>query len=71
MKEIMNYVNRWYLFVLAIALSLTAAFFYLKYATPIYKITSTLLIEDDKEKGQQALQALPLAIWICSGWQRQ
>ena len=49
MKEIMTYVNRWYWFVLAIGLCLTCAFFYLKYATPIYKITSTLLIEDDKK----------------------
>jgi len=49
MKEIMTYVNRWYWFVLAIGLSLTSAYFYLKYATPVYKITSTLLIEDDKK----------------------
>ncbi|WP_207533042.1 GumC family protein [Desertivirga arenae] len=61
MKEIMTYVNRWYLFVLAIAISLTSAFFYLKFATPIYKITSTLLIEDNKEKGNQVLQGTPFS----------
>jgi len=59
MKEIMNYVNRWYVFVLALVISFTLAFFYLKYATPTYKITSTLLIEDDKNKGEGILKGTP------------
>ncbi len=49
MKDLMKYVNQWYLFVIALALSLTLAYFYLHTATPEYKISSTLLIQEDKK----------------------
>lgn len=35
-------------FVVAMAVALTTAFFYLRYSTPIYKVSATLLIKDEK-----------------------
>ncbi|WP_256010048.1 GumC family protein [Desertivirga xinjiangensis] len=49
MNEIMKYLKYWYIFIITVAISVTLAFFYLRYATPEYKITSTLLIQDDKK----------------------
>ncbi|WP_349784961.1 polysaccharide biosynthesis tyrosine autokinase [Pedobacter sp. ASV1-7] len=50
MKEIVQkYSKYWYVFVFSIGLSISAAYFYLKNTPPIYKISSTLLMEDDKK----------------------
>lgn len=44
-----KYVRYWYLFALGIAMALTLAFLYLRYATPEYTIKSKVLIRDDKK----------------------
>ncbi|TPE39988.1 GumC family protein [Pontibacter mangrovi] len=44
-----RYLRYWYLFVLGVILCLGLAFVYLRYATPAYQISSTLLIKDDKK----------------------
>ena len=47
-KEIFwKYFQYWWLFVLVVGLSLTAAWLYLRYKKPVYSVTSTLLIRDD------------------------
>ena len=43
-----KYVRHGGWFIVALAFSLTAAFFYLRYSTPIYKVSATLLIKDEK-----------------------
>ncbi len=43
----MRYLKNWYVFVLCIGMSLGAAYAYLAYSTPQYKVSSTLLIQDD------------------------
>lgn len=49
-KEIVQkYSKYWYIFVLSIGLSFLAAYLYLQHTTPVYQITSTLLMEDDKK----------------------
>lgn len=56
MKEsVMKYLKYWYVFLIAIAISVAAAFLYLSTVTPKYKISSTLLMQDDK-KGDGALK---------------
>ncbi|MDF9799721.1 tyrosine-protein kinase Etk/Wzc [Catalinimonas alkaloidigena] len=47
---IRKYVRYWYWFVIGVAGSLFLAFIYLRYTTPEYSISSTILIKED-EKG--------------------
>ncbi|MET3114430.1 tyrosine-protein kinase Etk/Wzc [Pedobacter sp. CG_S7] len=47
--QIMKYVRYWYFFAIAILLGIGGAYFYLKITVPLYKITSTLLIQDDSK----------------------
>jgi tyrosine-protein kinase Etk/Wzc len=54
--KIMPYLNRWYVFLIVMAVSLIAVKLFLMYVTPQYKITSTLLIPDDK-KGDGILKS--------------
>lgn len=46
-NQLMKYVKYWYLFLLGILLSTGIAYAYLKITTPLYKVTSTLLIQED------------------------
>src|SRR5690554_474157 len=46
---ILRYLRYWYLFLIGIILSGTGAWLYLRYSTPEYSISSTLLIKDDKK----------------------
>jgi len=52
----MPYLKRWYTFLAGLFVCLLFAWGYLNYVTPRYKITSTLLIPDDK-KGDGILKA--------------
>lgn len=46
LKEAMKYVRYWYVFLLTVGLSLTAAFLYIQFSIPSYKVSSTLLIKE-------------------------
>ncbi|QEM10950.1 GumC family protein [Mucilaginibacter rubeus] len=50
------YLSGWYLFLISMVVCIAAAWTYLNYVTPLYKITSTLQIPDDK-KGDGILKA--------------
>lgn len=56
LKGIINqYLQYWYLFVLGAVLSIGTAYVYLRYyAIPLYSISSTILIKDDKAGGDLA-----------------
>jgi len=43
-----KYLRHGWWFALSVVVSLMVAFFYLRYATPIYKVSATLLIKDEK-----------------------
>ncbi|SDM17429.1 GumC family protein [Pedobacter antarcticus] len=50
LNEILSkYLYHWPVFVLGLILTLTIAFLYLRYTKPIYEITTTLLIKDEKK----------------------
>lgn len=50
LKEIgQKYLKYWYVFVLCIGLSILGAFIYLQTIAPKYKVSSTLVVEDDKK----------------------
>ena len=52
LKEFLNkYLIHWYWFVLASCIGLLVAFLYLRYTTPQYQITTTILVKDDKKGG--------------------
>jgi tyrosine-protein kinase Etk/Wzc len=49
-REVLTkYLYHWPVFVLGVVLCLFIAFIYLRYTQPIYQITGTLLIKDDKK----------------------
>ena len=50
-EQIDLYLIHWKWFVLAIVACLTVALLFLRYATPVYKISATILIKDDKKGG--------------------
>jgi len=52
-----RYLPYWPLFVIFTIISLTSAFFYLKYTTPIYESSAVILVKDDK-KGVDASKVL-------------
>jgi tyrosine-protein kinase Etk/Wzc len=54
--NLMPYLKYWYWFAVGLLICLLGTYIYLAYTTPIYKITSTLLIPDDK-KGDGILKA--------------
>lgn len=58
-----RYQPYWPLFLLAIGLALAVAFVYLRYATPMYRISSTLLIKDDQNGGIAASMTETLDIF--------
>ncbi|WP_228098988.1 polysaccharide biosynthesis tyrosine autokinase [Pedobacter sp. MC2016-24] len=43
----MKYVRNWYLFVIVLAMSVGGAYLYLECTVPLYKVTSTLQIQED------------------------
>lgn len=44
-----RYFPYWELFILLLLISLTFAWFYLRYKIPVYESTSTILVKDDKK----------------------
>ncbi|MDB5157643.1 MAG: polysaccharide biosynthesis tyrosine autokinase [Mucilaginibacter sp.] len=48
-------IAKWYLFLISVFLCLLASVLYIKYSVPEYKITSKLLVEDQKNSGGGAL----------------
>jgi capsular exopolysaccharide synthesis family protein len=57
-----RYIRNWYWFAISIGLMCVAAFFYLRYKTPIYKSQASVLIKDEKKGLDQesALQELEI-----------
>ena len=49
--EIQKYVSHWRLFVVGGLISIIAAFIFIRYTTPTYKVDATIMIEDNKQAG--------------------
>ncbi len=45
-------LSYWYLFAIALTVTLSAAYFYLEYTMPIYESEAMILIKDDENSGQ-------------------
>ncbi|WP_455585393.1 GumC family protein [Bacteroides sp.] len=54
-----NYLIHWKWFILSIILCWAGSWFYLRYATPVYNVSATVMIKDDK-KGSRASEMLAL-----------
>jgi tyrosine-protein kinase Etk/Wzc len=50
-EQIEKYFAHWKWFLFAVIIALTCAFIYLRYATPLYKASATILVKDDKKGG--------------------
>jgi tyrosine-protein kinase Etk/Wzc len=48
-----QYVYHWPLFIIGLAITFTAAFFYLKTVKPVYEVKATLLIKNEKKSSDQ------------------
>lgn len=46
-----KYLSYWRWFILSVIICLAASFLYLKYTTPIYKVSAAIVIKDDKKGG--------------------
>ncbi len=52
LKSIVNRVlSDWWIFVISVLICLGVAYVYLRYKTPMYKITAKVLVKDDKKGG--------------------
>lgn len=51
---IQQYLHHWKWFVLSVVLCIIAAIFYIRYTTPIYRASSTILVKDDRRGGLQS-----------------
>jgi len=54
---LMHYLSYWKWFVLSLLVCFAVAFGYLRYATPVYQISSRLLLSDEKKGGMTAEMA--------------
>jgi uncharacterized protein involved in exopolysaccharide biosynthesis len=50
-EAIERYLSHWQWFVLAVCLSVTVAYVYLRYTTSQYQASTTILVKDDKKGG--------------------
>lgn len=50
-EQVEKYLVHWKWFFIAVFLTLTLAFIYLRYATPLYSASTTILVKDDKKGG--------------------
>ena len=50
-EEIGKYLRHWKLFLLSAIFFLVAAYFKLRYSTPLYSVSSSILIKDNKNAG--------------------
>ena len=50
-QELEKYLFHWKWFFLCILISLAGAYFYLRYATPLYSATTTIMIKDNQKSG--------------------
>ncbi|MEA5458965.1 polysaccharide biosynthesis tyrosine autokinase [Arcicella sp. LKC2W] len=48
---LLKYLRYWYWFFIALAIAFVGAFLYLQYSTPIFRVSSVLLIKDEKKGG--------------------
>jgi tyrosine-protein kinase Etk/Wzc len=53
-QALSKYLPYWPLFILAVLIALAAAYVYLRYATPIYEATATMIIKDEKRGTQDS-----------------
>ncbi|OKS86395.1 GumC family protein [Mucilaginibacter polytrichastri] len=54
-----KYVYHWPLFALGLIVALTGAYIYLHNVNPVYEISATILVKDEKKSPQQEKSALP------------
>ena len=59
-QYLFKYLRYWYLIVLALMISFSYAFVYLKRYTPVYQVNATLLIKDDKKMNTEVLEKLDM-----------
>lgn len=52
--ELEKYLRHWKWFVLGVVISIIGSFLYLRYTTPKYNATASILIKDDKKSGLSA-----------------
>lgn len=57
---VFKYLRYWYLIVISLAICLAYAYVYLKKYTPIYQISATLLVKDEKRVNSQVLEKLDM-----------
>jgi tyrosine-protein kinase Etk/Wzc len=66
-EQIEIYIRHWPWFVIAVLISLTAAYIYLRYTTPFFQSTTSIIIKDSKGRGAASELAAFEDIGLISG----
>ncbi len=66
-EQIDLYLRNWFWFILAVLMSLTGAYLYLRYSTPLFKTTTSIIIKDSKGRGAASELAAFEDIGLISG----
>lgn len=66
-EELDKYLRYWPWFLIGVVIALLLAFVYLKYTTPKYNTTASIIIKDDKGKGQTSEMAAFADMGLLSG----
>ncbi|UJH89855.1 Wzz/FepE/Etk N-terminal domain-containing protein [Antarcticibacterium sp. 1MA-6-2] len=66
-EEFQKYSRYWPAFVGSVVLCLLLAFLYLRYSTPIYQTTATIIIKDEKNGGAMSELAAFESLGLLSG----
>ena len=53
-KELGKYLKKWPWFLITVMISVLGGYFYLRYATPLYLATATIIIKDEPGQGSQS-----------------
>jgi tyrosine-protein kinase Etk/Wzc len=68
-KLFFRLLSYWHFFAIALAVALICAWFYNRYTRPTYRVTSTLLIEEDKQSGAMGTDKLLQGFGLNPGMQ--
>lgn len=66
-EQIELYLRHWFWFIFGVFLSLVGAYLYLRYSTPLYKTTTSIIIKDSKGRGAASELAAFEDIGLISG----
>ena len=66
-EQLDRYLNHWLWFFIGVSVMISIAFFYLRYAVPQFKATTTILVKDEKKGGMASELSAFADLGVLSG----